>query len=235
MTCCHAFSDLRCKIQLVAASFKALQHVTTTNTTWSEQTPSHPSSSSKSQCTTKLYYIRSSSIMQHPQSVSATLTVRINLYGHQFWICIRACHMNGNIAARLLTEWYAVLYMQQYHNNRCLGKAASFPAPNSLCDARHLPTSTHRAIHRCQATEKMLSCQDMQHTNKDKDITICSWRVLLLQYCQRTPWCAGDRRYNFPCLCSIATTSASQRQHSAASITFPNMQARQCADVNETG
>ena len=34
------------------------------------------------------------------------------------------------------------------------GKAASFPAPNSLCDARHLPTSTHRAIHRCQATEK---------------------------------------------------------------------------------
>ena len=33
-------------------------------------------------------------------------------------------------------------------------QAASFPAPNSLCDARHLPTSTHRAIHRCQATEK---------------------------------------------------------------------------------
>ena len=48
------------------------------------------------------------------------------------------------------------------------GKAAYFPAPNSLCDARHLPTSTHRAIHRCQATEKKkLSCQDMQHTNKD--------------------------------------------------------------------
>ena len=33
----------------------------------------------------------------------------------------------------------------------------------------------------------------------------------------------------------ITTTSASQRHHSAASITFPNMQARQCADVNETG
>ena len=34
------------------------------------------------------------------------------------------------------------------------GKAASLSAPDSLCDARHLPTSTHRAIHGCQATEK---------------------------------------------------------------------------------
>ena len=38
------------------------------------------------------------------------------------------CHMNGNIAARLLTEWYAVLYMQQYHNNRCLGKSSILPS-----------------------------------------------------------------------------------------------------------
>ena len=34
------------------------------------------------------------------------------------------------------------------------GKAASLSAPDSLCAARHLPTSTHRAIHRCQATDK---------------------------------------------------------------------------------
>jgi hypothetical protein len=80
MTCCHAFSDLRCKSELVAASFKALQHGTTTKTTWSEQTLSHPSSSSNAHFTTKLYYPQ----QQHPQSVSATQTVRINLYGHEF-------------------------------------------------------------------------------------------------------------------------------------------------------
>ena len=59
------------------------------------------------------------------------------------------------------------------------GKAASLSAPDSLCDARHLPTSTHRAIHGCQATEKSLSCQAMQHNNKNENISICSWRGLL--------------------------------------------------------
>ena len=60
------------------------------------------------------------------------------------------------------------------------GKAASLSAPDSLCDARHLPTSTHRAIHGCQATEKKrLSCQAMQHNNKNENISICSWRGLL--------------------------------------------------------
>lgn len=88
--------------------------------------------------------------------------------------------MNGNIAARLLTEWYAVLYMQQYHNNRCLGKSSILPsAKQSLrCSPppdQHTPRHPRMSSNR----KKRLSCQAMQHNNKNENISICSWRGLL--------------------------------------------------------
>ena len=144
--------------------------------------------------------------------------------------------MNGNIAARLLTEWYAVLYMQQYHNNRCLGESSILPsAKQSLrCSPppdQHTPCDPQMSSNRKNAFMSRYATHQQRQRHHNLQLASVAATVLSTNTMMR--W-RSTTQLPVP-LQYITTTSASQRHHSAASITFPNMQARQCADVNETG
>lgn len=89
--------------------------------------------------------------------------------------------MTGNIATRLLTAWYyAVLYFAAI-SQQPLPREKRHPCQRLTVSAM---LATSRPAHTAPSTDvkqqkKRLSCQAMQHNNKNENISICSWRGLL--------------------------------------------------------